>query len=283
MSDKAREYFKGKGINWFDLFDVSVESEFTVEAPMWAHNFNFQKGDTPGDDAPPGVDTPEEDPRIEKILKPTTPGELMRAQEFYAHNMIENLRKLVAKDPGTIRLLAIDMGIGGEYQQVVTNNLLKQISELQGEGEFENLLTTRAKNAEELLDQVNGLVEETEGLHETAVVIITRNVDIENHTYSDLEGNATIAGIEDRGEYAHSYMPILETIAIALGIEYGADYEVIKSMYDIITEDEDTLTVSEYKYFIANGVIVIIPRAEAFDTKDLRKVYQRAREALIRA
>lgn len=41
MSERARNYFRQEGIMWLDLFDVSIETEFTVEAPMWKHNFEF--------------------------------------------------------------------------------------------------------------------------------------------------------------------------------------------------------------------------------------------------
>jgi phosphomannomutase len=279
MSDRARTYFREKGINWFDLFDVSVESEFTVEAPMWAHNFDFQKKtDVPGDD------TPEEDSRIEKILRPTTPEELMKAQDFYVYNMIRNLRKLTAQDPEKKHLLAINMEIGGEYQQVFTNNLLKKISELQGKGEFGNLLTIRGRNAEDLAVKVSDLVDDTEGLDMNGVVIITRNIDIEEKRYSAVQGRAVIAGIEDRGDIvSQSYLPVLETISIALGIAYGKDYEAIKSIYDIITEDDVTLSPDQYEQILTGRIIRIIPRARAFNTDDLRALYQRALEILIRA
>ena len=277
MSDKARSYFKDKGVNWFDLFDVSVESEFTVEAPMWAHNFNFQK-----------VDMPEEyilaeDARIDKIIKPTTAKEVLKAQDLYVNNMIANIKKFIAKDPKREYLLAINMEIGGEYQQALSNNLLKKISELQDTGEFENLLTTRGKNADDLASKVSSMVDANKNLNMEDVVIITRNIDIEAEKYSSLEGTAIIAGIEDTGVTSESYLPIFETISIALGVAYGADYEVIKSIYDIITDEDVTLSMKHYEDILTKRIIQIVPRAQAFDIESIRDIYQRALEILVKA
>ncbi|MBU1864331.1 MAG: hypothetical protein KKH94_11755 [Candidatus Omnitrophica bacterium] len=234
ISDKAKERFMSRGIEFFDLSDVAVESEFTAEGPMWAHNFDFQKDDIPSDDASSDY-TPAEDPRIERILKPTTPEALMKAQEFYVDNMIKHLRKVMAKDPDKVRFLAINMQIGGEYQQAMTNSLFRKISELHDEGEFKNLLTTRGRNAEDLSSKINDLVYKTKGLRMEDVIIVTRNIDIEQKKFSKMEGRAIIAAIEDRNADGLSYLPILETISIALGVAYGANYKAMKSIYDLIT------------------------------------------------
>ena len=41
ISERANNYFRQKGIMWLDLFDITIEPEITVEAPMWSHNFKF--------------------------------------------------------------------------------------------------------------------------------------------------------------------------------------------------------------------------------------------------
>jgi len=58
MSEYAKFYFKQKGIAWLDLFDVSVETEFTSEAPMWAHNFKFERENVPQQGEVPVQTTP---------------------------------------------------------------------------------------------------------------------------------------------------------------------------------------------------------------------------------
>jgi len=43
MTQQARDYFRQEGVMWLDLFDVAIEPEFTIEQPMWEHNFKFKK------------------------------------------------------------------------------------------------------------------------------------------------------------------------------------------------------------------------------------------------
>ncbi len=275
MSDKARDYFKGQGVYWFDLFDVSVESEFTVEAPMWAHNFNFK--------APDDGSAKKEDGRIIAVLNPGTSEELKNAQEFYVHHMVENLKRVLANIPEKKFLLAVDREIGGDYQRGLTNNLLKKISELQDKSDFENLLTVRGSGGEDLAAKINTLIKETEGLDMENVVIVARQANIDQNKFEDMEGRAIIAGIEDGGAFEKSYIPILETISIALGMAYGADYEAIKSVYDLITDESNALTIDEFRGIMKQRIIHIIPKAIAFETEELRAIYDQALRALISA
>jgi len=41
ITERALNFFRSEGIMWLDLFDISTENEFTIEAPMWSDNFKF--------------------------------------------------------------------------------------------------------------------------------------------------------------------------------------------------------------------------------------------------
>ncbi|MDD5634585.1 MAG: hypothetical protein PHW46_04835, partial [Candidatus Omnitrophica bacterium] len=281
ISDKAKTYFREKGVYWFDLFDVSVESEFTVEAPMWAHNFNFEKA-APTTGAG-GIGAMDESSLIKSALKPVTTGELTSAQEFYVKHMIDNLkialRKIKQEDPENKMLLGVNMQIGGDASNVY-NLLLQRISELQSSGEFEGLLTVRGKNAEALAAKTLELVKGTKGLSMSRAVLVSRQVDLEGTAFKEMRGQAVIAGIEDRGATEETYLPILETISIALGVASNADYAAIKSIYDLISAEGTNLSQDDFNRIMKDKIILITPRAIRVDA---RAIYERALEVLTKA
>jgi len=272
MSDKAKDYFMERGIRWFDLFDVSVESEFTLEAPMWAHNFNFVK----------------KEPVPEEEIKDT----LNKDQDFNIYLMIDQLRELVKQSPDEKFLLALDKEIGSDVQQGIVTLLIQAISKLQDTGELKGLEIVSAKG-EDLAKKINDKIKGNQKLTMKNVIVVAKQYNVETEVFDNVKG-AVIAGIDDTipedvkklstaVATNDIYIPLAETITIAVGVAMGKSFTAIKNVYDLITAEDDILTAADYNTIMKDRIIKIIPKALAFDIEELRRIYERAREALIRA
>lgn len=213
----------------------------------------------------------------------------IRAQIFKA-----NLEKILAEYPDQLFFMGIESDIG-ESQKAQIMPLYKAVDEIRemkdvkGKPLFPNLMVKRAK-AEELVSTVKELNEtktvnhngvQFTGLALNHTFIGARKLSADGGVFDVIkgEGKAWISAIDDSG--SGNYIPIFEAITLNMMAYLNADITAIKNFYDAISNKP--IDPSTLQDMIRNRLIYILPKATAFDTKQLRELYELAHQVYIAA
>lgn len=195
-----------------------------------------------------------------------------------------NLTKVLAENPDQLFFVGVETDIG-ESQKAQIMPIHKALDEIRdmknanGKPLFPNLMIRRAE-AKELAAMVGNLNKEGK-LNLSNTFIGAKKLSVDNKVYDGIkgEGRAWIAAIDD--SKSGDYLPVFEAITLNLMAYLNADLAAIKNFYDTVSEkpiDPDTL-----RDMLKNRIIYILPKPTAFDTKQLRELYELARQVYIAA
>jgi hypothetical protein len=185
-----------------------------------------------------------------------------------------------------------DMGASQKAQMMPMHRAIDEIQNLkdaEGKPLFPNLMVKRAK-AEELVATVRELSEAKTVNHNgiqfgsldlNHTFIGARKISADSGIFNAIngEGRAWISAIDDSG--AGDYIPVFEAITLNMMAYLNADLTAIKNFYDVIANEP--IDPSKLQEMIRNRIIYILPKATAFDTKQLRDLYELARQVYVAA
>jgi hypothetical protein len=203
----------------------------------------------------------------------------VRAQVFKA-----NLTRILAEYPDQLFFMGIETDIG-ESQKAQIMPIYKAIDEIRdmqdanGKPLFPNLMVRRAK-AGELASMVSDL--NTKGkLNLNNAFIGARKVSVDNKAYDAIKGDgrAWISAIDD--SKPGDYLPVFEAITLNMMAYLNADLTAIKNFYDAISDKP--IDPKALQDMLKNRIIYILPKITAFDTKQLRDLYELAHQVYIAA
>lgn len=207
----------------------------------------------------------------------------VRAKDF-AFNLTR-ISRILAEHPGQSFFVGIETDIG-ESQKAQIMPIYKAIDQIEnmtdnntGKRLFPNLIVRRAK-AGELVTMVRDLNKEGK-LNLNNAFIGARKINVDNKAYDAIkgEGRAWISAIDD--SRPGDYLPVFEAITMNMMAYLNADLSAIKKFYDAISDEPiDPGLLQDY---IKNRIIYILPKATAFDTKQLRELYELAHQVYIAA
>ncbi len=195
-----------------------------------------------------------------------------------------NLEKILAEHPDQLFFMGIEADIG-ESQKAQIMPIHRAIDEIQalkdaeGKPLFPNLMVRRGK-AEELVAMAGDLSREGK-LNFNNVFIGARKVSVDSRVYDSIkgEGRAWISAIDD--SRPGDYLPVFEAITLNMMAYLNADISAIKNFYDTIADHPiDPVVLQD---MLRSRVVYILPKATAFDTKQLRELYELARQVYVAA
>ena len=203
----------------------------------------------------------------------------VRAKVFAA-----DLTRILAEHPEELFFMGIEDDIG-ESQKAQIMPIYKAIDEIRdtkdadGKPLFPNLMVKREK-AEKLAKMVYDLNKEGK-LNLNNAFIGVRKVSVDNRVYDAIkgEGRAWISAIDD--SIPGDYLPVFEAITLNMMAYLDADLTAIKNFYDAISEEP--IDLETLRGMLRNRIIYILPKATAFDGKELRRLYELARKLYIAA
>jgi O-acetyl-ADP-ribose deacetylase (regulator of RNase III) len=199
----------------------------------------------------------------------------VRAQDFKA-----NLTRILSEHPDQLFFMGVETDIGAS-QKAQIMPIYKAIDEIRnmqdsgGKPLFPNLMIRRAK-AGELAAMVNDLSKEGK-LNLNNAFIGARKESVDGKAYDAIkgEGRAWISAIDDSNP--GDYLPVFEAITLNMMAYLNADLTAIKNFYDTISDKPiDPIALQE---MLKSRIIYILPKITAFDTKELRDLYELARQA----
>ncbi len=213
----------------------------------------------------------------------------IRAKVFAA-----NLTQILAKHSDQLFFIGIETDIG-ESQKAQIMPIYKAIDEIRdmqdanGKPLFPNLMVRRAK-AGELATMVAELNKTETNIHNgnkfgkldlNHAFIGARKVSVDNRAYDAIkgEGRAWISAIDD--SKSGDYLPVFEAITLNMMAYLNADLTAIKNFYDAISDKPiDPRLLQD---MLKNRIVYILPKITAFDTKQLRDLYELAHQVYVAA
>ena len=156
---------------------------------------------------------------------------------------------------------------------------IRDMKDASGKLLFPNLMVRRAK-ANELTTMVYGLNKDGK-LNLNNAFIGARKISVDNNIYDSIkgEGRAWISAIDD--SRSDDYLPVFEIITLNMMAYLNADLAAIKNFYDAIADKP--IDPSVLQDMLKNRIIYILPKATAFDIKQLRELYELAHQVYIAA
>ncbi|MDP2929515.1 MAG: hypothetical protein Q8O01_05585 [Candidatus Omnitrophota bacterium] len=190
-----------------------------------------------------------------------------------------NLTKILAENPDQIFFIGIETDIGESQKSQIMPiyraiDEIKDLKDADGKDLFPNLIVRRAK-AKDLVSTANDL-NKMGKLEFKNAFIGARRVSVDSKIYDSIkgEGRAWISAIDDLN--AGDYLPVFEAITLNMMAYLNADVTAIKNFYDAISDRPiDPAALQE---MIRNRIIYILPKAAKFDAKQLRALYELARQ-----
>jgi len=204
--------------------------------------------------------------------------------EYRAELYKANLMRVLTEHPDQLFFIGVETDIG-EAQKAQIMPIYKAVDEIRdmqdasGKPLFPNLMVRRAK-AGELATMVSDLNKDGK-LNLNNAFIGARKVSVDNKAYDAIkgEGRAWIAAIDD--SKPGDYLPVFEAITLNMMAYLNADLAAIKNFYDAISNEP--IDLSMLQDMLKNRIIYILPKASAFDAKQLRELYELARQVYIAA
>lgn len=261
------------------FFDEPAVEPFRQELAMLAQTTqrNLAAAEMPVEGA---VTTTVQAPVVSNYFEGISEGLRVRAKVFAA-----NLTRILAENPDQLFFMGIETDIGGS-QKAQIMPVYKAIDQIEnmtdnntGKRLFPNLIVRRAK-AGELVTMVRDLNKEGK-LNLNNTFIGARKINVDNKAYDAIkgEGRAWISAIDD--SRPGDYLPVFEAITMNMMAYLSADMSAIKNFYDAISDEP--IDPGVLQDMIKNRIIYILPKATAFDTKQLRELYELAHQVYIAA
>ena len=203
----------------------------------------------------------------------------VRARIFQA-----NLTRILTEHPEQLFFIGIEDDIGAAQKSQIMP-LYKAVDEIQnlkgadGEPIFPNLMARR-ETAGKLAAMVSDLNRDGK-LSLNNAFIGARKISVDGKVYDAIKGEdrAWISAIDD--SRPGDYLPVFEAITLNMMAYLNADLMAIKNFYDAISDGPiDPAILQE---MLRNRIIYLLPRATKFDTKQLRDLYELARQVYIAA
>ena len=201
-----------------------------------------------------------------------------------ARTFAANLIKILTDHPDQLFFMGIETDIGKSQEaQIMPIRIsvdeIRAMQDASGNSLFPNLIVRREK-AEKLVKMIRDLNNEGR-LKMNNIFIGARKMSVDNNMYDAIkgEGRAWISAIDDSRRDA--YIPVFEAITLNMMAHLNADLQAIKDFYDKIADEP--IDIDILQDMLRKRIVYLMPRATAFDAKQLRDLYELARKVYISA
>ncbi|MGB2650920.1 MAG: hypothetical protein WBD00_01820 [Candidatus Omnitrophota bacterium] len=189
-------------------------------------------------------------------------------------------------------VLALDLELGEGEINALLRKLIKVLPTIEGNNDdlerfFKNLEIIKGEGGT-LARRVANITDPSKGkVAPENLIVITRSENTKY--YQGLEGQATIAAVDDNEFSGSAYLPLLEIMLFAVGKYLNWDEATLKKHYQMIPNVVSSADLSAEDYAMLFGkdkglmVIRLIPNATEFDKNELRELMDSIRTMLARA
>ncbi|MFH1877621.1 MAG: hypothetical protein ABH883_02300, partial [Candidatus Omnitrophota bacterium] len=203
--------------------------------------------------------------------------------QYRAELFKNNLKIMLRDNPGKDLVIAIDSDIGAE-KKVNMMDAYKFFTKLEDiikacpeEDMFSRVKIVRGKGSNGDLTRKIG--ELGDSIQKENIILVGRRRNILRKKFKELEGVASITGIQDdpKGIDKHMpmYIPILEAVTLGLMAFQNADKQYVKEFYDRISGRY--ICPGDFDKMWDEKIIYIYPDVKPIPAELLRDIYKRSR------
>jgi len=198
------------------------------------------------------------------------------------------LLRILTERPDEIFFLGVENNIGQAQESqspaiAPIYNAVREIKNMKdpsGKPLFPNLMI-RIAAPDDMTDMVTRLNKdgnaEAKKLDLNNTLIVARKSSVAGKEYVRIEGEgkAWISAIDDSSPGV--YIPVFEAITLSMMACLSADTFSIKKLYDAVSNNP--IDPAALKYMLSKRILYILPKSIKFDTRQLRDLYELARQA----